>query len=440
MITVRAVPRSLERLRRAGSRAVLQGLLDKAAALYDTAEWWSPDVLRAHQADWLAATLVAAEASSPFYRRRLRDAGWSPRRPTAIERVPPLSREDLVRHGSEIATPGRQGLTRTSGGSGSAPVAVPVDRDAYGWYIAGMWRGFRWWGIDPSDPICLVLGRSSGSRRHAVVSWAKDRMLNWRRVPVDDRFDNDAPEALRAVARAAPALLYGYPSAVHRLARVPGGRQARLRLRVIVLTGEPLYGAQRDQIVDAFECPVAQEYGSGELGSVAFECPHGTLHISAEAVLMEAVPGGDASGAPRLLATHLRNRRYPLIRYETGDAGVLLADGCRCGRGLPALSVLGRTRDRLVSDGAEEPARPRVERLLRLLPPHLVGSVVVTQTKDEAVMLRVARAGSTPSDLARALSAGSEVFAPRWRVDVETVDRLKRLPSGKLPYFVGRAP
>jgi phenylacetate-CoA ligase len=439
VIAVRAFPRSLERLRRAGSRAVLHGLLDKAAVLYDVAEWWSPEVLRARQAGWLREAVVAAAESSPFYRRRLRDAGWSPEDPHGFDRVPPLTREDLVQHGDEIAAPGRRGLSRSSGGSGSAPVAVQVDRDAYAWYIAGMWRGFRWWGVDPSDPICLVSGRSSGTLRHALISWAKDRVLNWRRVPVDDRFDDDAPRALGAIARTAPAVLYGYPSAVHRLARVPGGRQARLGIRVIVLTGEPLYTVQRDQILDAFQCPVAQEYGSGELGSVAFECPHGTLHVSAESVLLESLPSADGSASPRLLATHLRNRRFPLVRYENGDVGVLLADACACGRGLPALRVQGRARDRLVWEGGAEAARPRIDHFLRLLPAHLSGSVQVTQPTDESVVVRVARGGTAPRDLGYVLSAGTEAFA-EWRVQVEAVDRLHRLPSGKLPYFVGRTP
>lgn len=438
-MAVRTVPRPLERLRRAGCRVVVHGLLDKASALYDEAQWWSPELLRERQADWLQATLTAADASSPFYRRRLRDAGWSPLRRDGVDWLPPLRRDELVRHTQEIVTPGRRGLHRTSGGSGSAPVAIPVDRETYAWYIAGTWRGFRWWGIDPSDPICLLLGQSSGSRRHALVSRAKDWMLNWRRVPVDDRFDGEAPQALRTIARFAPAVLYGYPSAVHRLARAAGAGQARLRLRMIVLTGEPVYGVQRDQIVEAFQCPVAEEYGSGELGSVAFECPHGALHVSAETVFVETPPSEDGTGVGRLLATHLRNRRCPLIRYETGDVGLLLPDGCRCGRGLPILRVVGRERDRLIGDGGGELARPRVDRLLRLLPAHLAGAVQVTQPAPDAVVLRVDRTEAAPQDLARASEAGVEAFGPTWRVRVEAVDQLTRLPSGKLPYFVGLA-
>ncbi|HLN14158.1 MAG TPA: hypothetical protein VK587_13260, partial [bacterium] len=65
------------------------------------------------------------------------------------------------------------------------------------------------------------------------------------------------------------------------------------------------------------------------------------------------------------------------------------------------------------------------------------GAVQVTQPAPDAVVLRVDRTEATPQDLARASEAGVEAFGPAWRVRVEAVDQLTRLPSGKLPYFVG---
>jgi hypothetical protein len=60
--------------------------------------------------------------------------------------------------------------------------------------------------------------------------------------------------------------------------------------------GEPLYVFQRQAIAETLECPVIEEYGSGELGSVAFECPHGALHVTAENVFLETVPAEDGGG------------------------------------------------------------------------------------------------------------------------------------------------
>jgi len=441
VIARRGLPGSLDRLRHAGRRALLDGPMEKAWALYGEAERWSPETVRDRQWEWLRATMEEASRSSPFYQRRLRDAGWPALTRAQFDRVPPLRRDDLVRHAGEIGVPGRGGMHRSSGGSGGAPVVIPLDRDTYAWYVAGTWRGFRWWGVDPSDPVCLLLGQSSGSRLHGLLSRAKDWVLNWRRVPVDDRFDERAPEALDEIERVAPVMLYGYPSAIHRLALAAGarGRRSRLRLRVIVLTGEPAYAFQRDQIAGTFDCPVAEEYGSGELGSMAFECPHGALHVNAETVFLETVPDATSDGAGRILATHLRNRRFPLIRYDTGDVGTTGSQACPCGRGLPIVRVLGRDRDRLVGDGAAGFARPRVERLMSLLPAHLAGGVQVTQPAADAVVLRLSRMQARPEDAARAAAAGEDAFGPAWRVRIQEVDRLARIPSGKLPYFVGLA-
>ena len=46
--------------------------------------------------------------------------------------------------------------------------------------------------------------------------------------------------------------------------------------------------------------------------------------------------------------TSLANRAMPLIRYEIGDTGELLAERCPCGRGLPLMRpTWGRSADYL---------------------------------------------------------------------------------------------
>jgi phenylacetate-CoA ligase len=441
---------ALGRLRAAGCRALLGRTFREAEAAYEAGQWLSRDAARARQWAQAREIVAAAYGSSAFYRERLDAAGGVDASPEGFCRIPPLTKDEIARHAHEITGPARRrGFTRTSGGSGGPGAAIPIDRATYAWYVAGTWRGFSWWGVGLADRVAVLLGRSRASGLHAALGAAKDRVVGWRRVPVNDEFDGAAAAALERVRAWEPVALYGYPSAVYRLVRAgrPGERLLRTPPRVVVLTGEPAYAFQRRRIEEALGCPVAEEYGMGELGCVAFACPRGALHVSSESVLLEAVPAepGDAgagrstaagAGEGRLLATHLRNRLFPLIRYDTGDAGSLSEMPCPCGRGLPILHVRGRLRDAVAEAAGLVPPRQSLERFFTTLPEPLKGRVrVVSRAVPGAVVLEVERYdGSVTTDPARAAEVAMDEFGPTWRVSAVYVDRFRRLPSGKLAY------
>jgi phenylacetate-CoA ligase len=439
---VRNVSGIANRMRRAGWHYLFGQELAVATSTHWTTQWHPSEVIAALQWRQIRDLVAHARAGSAFYRQRLAHSEVGPDpTPDDFRRIPPLTRRDVVSAWATIrvgAAPAAM-IRRHSGGSSGLRVEIPLDRPTYCWYIAGTWRGLRWWGADFADRGTILLGSGSGGLRSAAVR-AKDWVMNWLRVPVDRRFDQRAPEVLDRLAAFGPAFIYGYPSAVHRLARVARDRGWRPRgqLRVIALTGEPVYAFQRRGIEEIFQCPVAEEYGNGELGCMAFQCPEGSLHVTAENVFLETVgiepPVEDAGGL--ILATQLRNRLFPLIRYDTGDVGGLQPGLCRCGRGLPTVRVLGRQRDRLVSSQGATPARARVEALLSSLPESLQGRVQVAHTKPGRIVLRVELGSDSRGDLARATAAGTAVFGPDWHVGTVEVERFARLPSGKFPYFL----
>ncbi len=442
-MTPRRRPQGPDRLRALWCRVLLGRTFRDAWSVHRATQWDPEADVRERQWEWAEGLLAAAYCAGGFYRRRLEAAGWPACAKEVLPRIRSLAREEIGPAAAAIGRAGRAAVRRTSGGSGGAPVVVPLARETYGWYVAGTWRGFDWWGIQPGDPVVLLLGRSGGAGRTPPWARAKDWLLNWRRIPIDDRFDREAPEVLGRLERLGPALLYGYPSAVHRLALAARARgwRPRGRLRAVVLTGEPAYAFQRRAIEDAFGCPAAEEYGSGEMGCMAFECPHGTLHVTAENVLLEIVPPPHpwAGEAGVILATQLRNRLLPLVRYETGDLGVAVPGPCPCGRGLPGIRVLGRACDCLLGGGAGVPARPYLERLFSLLPDRLRGRVRVAHGAAGCLVLHVERGPASPADLGRAAGIGRDVFAPGWHVQAIEVERFARLPSGKLPYFLAPA-
>lgn len=424
-----------DRVRRMGQR-YLGRELDRARFALWVEQWYPAWLVRERQVERLRELVAYAREASPFYRDRLRSLPAS-FTPEDYARIPPLTRAELSQHASRIRT-AQGGLFRSSGGSGGSGVRIPVDRSAYAWYVAGTWRGLRWWGTDFTERGVLLLG--PGHRGiMGLAARAKDWVMNWLRIPVDERFEARIPRVLRVLRAYGPAFLYAFPSAAYALARaiLEGLAPPPAGLRVVVLTGEPLFGFQRRTIREAFGCPVALEYGSGEVGCLAFECPEGTLHLTAESAYLEVLSDPALPEGGRILVTQLRNSLFPLLRYEIGDAGTVEASACPCGRALPAVRVLGRARDLLLDGECVRFAVPVLDRLFDLLPPHLAGRVRIRQP--EPARLTVQVDGGSDTDAIRVRDLAADLAGPGWRVETERA-RLRRLPSGKVAFFVQDGP
>jgi phenylacetate-CoA ligase len=119
--------------------------------------------------------------------------------------------------------------------------------------------------------------------------------------------------------------------------------------------GEGSQPHQIDALTMAFNAPVLIEYGCVEVGAMAYNCPHGALHISHDHVIFEVV---DDSGHPvpegetgNVVLTPLMHRAMPLIRYQLGDRATTQKTDCPCGR-FPGLDVIteisGRAFDRII--------------------------------------------------------------------------------------------
>jgi len=129
-------------------------------------------------------------------------------------------------------------------------------------------------------------------------------------------------------------------------------------VRGVVSTGEPLQRPQKVLIEKAFNSKVFNHYSSRENGPIASQCEQRNyLHILSDSVIVEIVKDNKPCGPNEfgdIVITDLLNFATPLIRYQTGDMGMLVEGICSCGRNYPLLStVVGRSSDNLYrSDGS----------------------------------------------------------------------------------------
>jgi len=334
----------------------------------------------AHTAERRVRALIAyAREASPFYSRLYRRM---PLHGLHLGDLPPVTKGQLMKHFDDVVT--QPGVTReaieafiadparighsllgrfsifTSSGTTGTPGYFVHDPDAIAVYDALEAQRFRGL-LSPSD----VLRQVMEGDRYAMVAATEGHFAGIATVQRMRRWAPWMAGAVRAFALLQscaalvqelnlyrPTVLATYPTAAEMLAEEQEAGRLRLRLRELWTGGEVLSEPTRMRVQRAFSCRVRSAYGASEFLPIAWECPHRSLHVNADWVVLEpvdrqgrAVPPGQRSHS--VLLTNLANRVQPLIRYDLGDAITVHAGRCACGSALPTVSVAGRCDDAL---------------------------------------------------------------------------------------------
>ena len=247
----------------------------------------------------------------------------------------------------------------TSGSTGM-PLRLWIKFDDLGkWYALFICRWLEWYG--------QVLGRNWGviggqqvaafdrtKPPYWVWNWSgKQLYLSCYHISLDN-----ARHYLTAIKNHNLKYMVVYPSAMYNLAYYLNQFDLRSNsLKFILSNAEPLYPYQKEMIEEVFNCPVYNSYGLAESIIGASECVQGhALHLWPDAGVTENLAINQDSpqeaGKPgRIIATGLINTAMPLIRYETGDIGIMNNDNaCKCGRKMPIINqITGRLADCIVT-------------------------------------------------------------------------------------------
>ncbi|MBM4370688.1 MAG: phenylacetate--CoA ligase family protein [Deltaproteobacteria bacterium] len=342
--------RTLSRLAWRASVAIRREDVPGHLRRLEESQWWDAARLEEHRITALRGLLEHAARTVPAQAERFAAAAFRPgdlSRAEDLRRLPVMEKDDLRRAWEDFVSrePGDRVTRDHTSGSTGHPLVYAKTRDSLAAFRAAQLRGFRWFGVDQGDRQVRLMGTAvgGGDRVREIV---KDRIQNRLRMWAYDLTPDRLAAAAAAFDRFRPAFLYGYPSLLYPVAehlrRHPEHTFQR-GLRAVVSTSESLYPHRRRIMEEAYRCPVVNEYGAKELGILAFECPRGGLHVTAEHFLVEVLRG-DRPAPPgelgELAVTDLTNRAMPLIRYRLGDLARLSAAPCPCGRALPLLEDL----------------------------------------------------------------------------------------------------
>lgn len=416
----------------------------ETAALVEEAqerETWAPAQWQAWTGERLAYMLHRAATRVPYYREQ-----WAERRRRGdrasweyLENWPVLEKE-VVRAAPErfvaddIPT-GQLLREYTSGTTGKSLTVwrnIETTRALYGLSLT---RTRLWNGVSRRDRWAMVGGQPVaplGSRRPPFWVWnAAHRQLYMSCYHLAPDL---VPHYLDALARHGVVYLYGATSSLLALAHeaLSLGRRD-LRMRVAITNGEQVFEHQRRAIESAFQCPLRETYGMGELVAAASECPDGRLHLWPEVGHVELLRDGGPAAAGEtgeVVGTTLINAAMPLIRYRVGDLGRLAGEdlACSCGRRLPILAAIeGRITDVLIT---------RDGRRVWWLNPVFYGLPIreaqIVQHEFERVTVRYAPAPGFTTTHAATLTGRVRERMGEITVELEEVDEVPRTAGGKL--------
>jgi phenylacetate-coenzyme A ligase PaaK-like adenylate-forming protein len=247
-------------------------------------------------------------------------------------------------------------------------------------------------------------------------------------------------EVVRGLNRIQPELLMGYPSAIDLVVNEAQAGRVRISPRYVETGGELLMEKTRIAVREIWGVEIDDSWAIVE-GAYAFPCGHGSgMHLPDDLVIIEPV---DAAGrrvspgepAAKLYLTNLYNRTEPLIRFEIADTLTLVDDVCACGSAHSRIADLTGRADIVFEYDCEVTVQPMVLRLEL----HDVAEYQVRQTSRGACVKVVT---DRPDELEqvrqRVVRTLGTAGLPDPEVIVQGVERLERLPSGKLRQFIPR--
>ncbi|MCI1193133.1 phenylacetate--CoA ligase family protein [Calidifontimicrobium sp. SYSU G02091] len=439
---------------RTQERAVRRPTFDYLADL-ERSQWLDRVDIEALQLAKLRELLGVAWLHSPWHRRRLEAAGLSPGALTHLHdlrRLPCMTKQDAAAHHEEMVWHGVPGgaFKYNTGGSSGTPLIFHFGRWRQASDAAGRMRARRWWGVEPGDPEAYLWGAPVELSKTDWVKTVRDRLINQLVLNAFAMSPARMDGYLDALERFSPCCLYGYASSVALLAAhaKERGRRPRLpRLKVVCTTGEPLYPHQRTLIGEVFGAPVANEFGSRDIGFTAHESPDnpaGAMLLMSESIILEVL---DAQGQPvapgelgEAVMTGLCSDAQPFIRYRTGDMVRLSADPDGGGRGLHVIAeVVGRRTDFLVRpDGTIMHALAGIY-VLRAT--EGVGEFKLVQHAVRDLEVLVVPGPGWVAERVPAIEAGlRQRLGDDVRVNVRVVDAIAPEASGKHRYVVSHVP
>lgn len=309
----------------------------------------------------------------PFYREKYRKAGLSINsinKYTDIEKVPFLTKEEIINRGG-ITSRGRPVAVLTSGGtSGRKKVDTLLDSDslikryqmllsilyATGWRLGNSTAALH--PIEYSYFISFLASLQDKKIKKMLFDFIQQYIIygffhNRRNIYYGrELFEkNNADKYLLRLFDKCPELLITRPDVINVL--IKQGKTTGVKfnsIEKVIITGNILTETIKNSIENALKAKVYNVYASTELGYIGVSCKYSGIyvHVDEENYLLEI----DNKKDDEIIVTDFNNYMMPMIRYRTSDIGefININENCECGKSERLLTIKGRTDRYILSN------------------------------------------------------------------------------------------
>ena len=426
---------------------------------------WPAERLQAERQLRLSALLRVALKRSRWHRERLGDLDPDRLTEEDLPRLPVMTKDDVMANFDSIVTDRRLSLdlveshlaTLTkdaylldhyhavaSGGSSGRRGIFVYDWNAWTLcYLSLRRHGLRFMAGQVGATTAPVTMAKVGAARALHVSSAIAQTFS-NPALVIHRFPMSLPtdRIVAGLNSLQPDVLEGYSSALYQLAKQAQMGTLKIAPRLISAISEPLLPEIRTALEEMWSVPVLNVWGTSEGGGCAASCGQAPgMHLSDDLLIIEPV---DATGRPapagcrsaKIYLTNLYNLALPLIRYEITDEVTLLDEACACGSPHRKIEdIQGRLDDSFLYQG-ECTVHPHVFRSALAGERNIV-EYQVRQTSRGAAVMIVCQGEVDGERLKTKIVDGLiEVGIDGPEILITRVERLERLPTGKLKRFI----
>ncbi|WP_348732560.1 AMP-binding protein [Rheinheimera texasensis] len=415
----------------------------------EQSQWQSPQQLEAAQQQRLQAFIRRISTEVPYYRDLLTRLGLKAsdiQSRADLVKLPFLDKATIRAHSESLKNP-QATLVRpfTTGGSSGTPLTFLLGNERISHDVAEKWRATRWWGVDIGDKEIVAWGSPIELNKQDKVKIWRDKLFRSHLIPAFDLTEAKMLGFIEQIRAIQPAMLFGYPSVFHLIAKTAQQHDIDLTglgIKVVFVTSERLYPYQRELIEQVFRAPVANGYGGRDAGFIAHQCPAGSMHLSVEDIIVEII---DRDGNPlppgqsgEIVVTHLATSDFPFVRYRTGDIAALSDKVCSCGRGLPVLeNIEGRSTDFVVASNGTMMHGLALIYVIREL--HGISNFkIVQESLTHTRVQLVLENGDAPALADKVRHGLTARLGADVEISIEWVDQIAAEASGKYRYVISK--
>lgn len=420
-------------------------------------QWWEPERIRELQSEKLKKLLHYAYQNIPYYNSIFKYLDLSPGDIKSIQdlkKIPILTKSEIRKNFPKDIVAKNYAYRfekHASGGSIGEPIVFYKDIHTKSIAMAAQKRSWEWAGYREGDRVGTFWGNPDFVAESKTL---KKRIKNllYREIlfpACELNNDESIKEVVSRLKKFCPEIIFGYTQTIFFLAKYMNRYQIKIKNpKAIITTAETLTDVQRDFIEKQFKSKIFDQYGCGEVESIAYECEaHNGYHIVDEHVIVEILRNDGLPTEPgelgHILVTDLDNYVMPFIRYKNGDMGILSnSDCCCCGRGLSKIEKIeGRESDIILTNDGKVISIPSFYGSTAFKHIKGIEQYQVIQENIENVTIKIVTDENiTSRELDHLYSITKDYLGGKMVVNIEKVHRIEPEENGKIKLVKSKVP